>query len=402
MKDILFVTYCMGCGGAEKSLISLLRMLPAQKWNIDLLVASPNGVLSRQIPETVHQIDGEYEFENAITPIAQRRKKICNLRDLAHQLIWLLSKRREKRKNPNLNQAQLRWKIWGRHIPALNKSYDLAISYICATNHYVMDKVTASKKVLWLHNDFEKLAFDPEFERPYYTQADRIITISQSCVDSFLRFCPEYADKTMILENISSQSAIQNMAQDKEDDPFFDYSGLKFVTVGRLNDQKGLDMAIDAAKILKDKGLSFLWYVLGEGELRRPLEEQIERHGLTEEFKLVGLKHNPYPYVAACDIFVQPSRYEGKSIALDEAKILCRPILVTNYATVGSSIENDVNGRIVEMTPQAIADGLYDLSMHESYRTQFVKQLQSEHNGNEEEIDKYIALIEQLLSEDAT
>jgi hypothetical protein len=75
---------------------------------------------------------------------------------------------------------------------------------------------------------------------------------------------------------------------------------------------------------------------------------------------------------------------------------------VTNYATVGSSIENGVNGRIVKMTPQAIADGLYDLSMHESYRTQFVKRLQSEHNGNEEEIDKYIALIEQLLSEDAS
>lgn len=399
MKNILIAIYGLGCGGAEKSLLSFLNALPKDRWKIDLLVASPHGMYMNQIPEYVHLLSGEYELENVTTRFQDRRKKICSVNDLLNQINWIVHSRLLK-DGGSLNHEEWRWNIWGRRIPQLKKEYDLALSYISGTNYYVIDKVTAGKKVLWIHNEFEKLGYSYEFERPYYEKADRIVTISQACVESLLNVYPDFKDKTLVLENISSKETIQSLAQLKpEDDPYFSCTDIKILSVGRLMEQKGFDYAIAAASLLKEKGIRFLWYVLGEGELRGRLQAQINRYGLESQFKLVGIRENPYPYMATCDIFAQTSRFEGKSIALDEAKILCRPILLTNYATAKASVNNGHNGIIVDMTPEAIAEGLEELAINSELRQEFTAQLQSEKNSNEEEIKNYIALIDTLLEE---
>jgi len=400
LKNILIVMYSMGCGGVEKSLISFLNNMPQDRWNIDLLVASPHGMYMSQIPEYIHLIENQYELENVTTSLSKRRKKVCGLNDLVNQIRWLCYSHLKKG-NTKENYTESRWKIWGKHIKKLENHYDLAISYWHGTtNYYVIDKVDADKKVLWLHNEFKKLGFDNDYERPYYTKADRIATISQACVDSMVSVYPELKSKMTVLENISSGKTINRLANIiPEGDTFFDFSGFKIVSVGRLMKQKGIDYAIDAAKLLKERGVSFLWYVLGEGELRPLLEAQIAKNGLQREFKLVGIKENPYPYIKASDVFVQPSRFEGKSIALDEAKILCKPILVTNYVTAKASIENGINGLIVDMNPDAISEGVYELVVNEELRQKLIKQLNSEKNSNEDEIEKYIKMIEELLGE---
>lgn len=399
MKNILIAIYGLGCGGAEKSLLSFLNALPKDRWNIDLLVASPHGMYMNQIPDYVHVLSGEYELENVTTRFRDRRKKICGANDLLNQINWILHSRLLK-SGGHLNHEERRWKIWGRRIPRLKKEYDLALSYIGGTNYYVIDKVTARKKVLWIHNEFEKLGYNYEFERPYYEKADRIVTISQACVESLLNVYPDFKDKTLVLENISSKETIQRLAQLKpEGDPYFSCTGIKILSIGRLMEQKGFDCAIDAARLLKKKGVPFLWYILGEGELRSRLQSQIDRYGLENECKLIGIRENPYPYISACDIFAQTSRYEGKSIALDEAKILCRPILLTNYATAKASVQDGYNGIITEMTPEAVADGLAELSLNPKLRQELTGRLQSETNSNEKEIERYIALIDMLLEE---
>lgn len=398
MKNILIVSYGMGCGGAEKSLISFLNLLPPQKWNVDLLIANPNGMYMKQIPDTVHLLDNQYELENFATPLKLRRRKVCNVNDLINQIRWQVG---SKILYKNLSRNEKRWELWGKFLHVSKKKYDLAISYMNGpTNYYVIDKVIAKKKVLWIHNEFEKLGYNYEFERPYYEKADKIVTISQICVESLLNIYPNLKDKTLVLENISSEAIIQNLAHQKpEDDPYFSYRGIKILSVGRLAEQKGFDYAIYASKLLKEKGIHFLWYILGEGELRNTLQNQIDKLELGNEVKLVGIRENPYPYIAACNIFAQTSRYEGKSIALDEAKILCRPVLVTNYATAKESVKNGYNGIIVEMTPEAIATGLEKLTLNPKLRQEITEHLQLENNSNEEEIKKYIALIEELLEE---
>lgn len=401
MKSILIVMFGMGCGGAEKSLISCLNLLPQKKWNIDLAIANPHGMYMEQIPKYVHYLDDLFDFENLSTPLENRRRKIAGIRDFLNQVNWQCRYPIIK-KRTTLSYTEIRWNIWGKHIPALTKEYDLVIAYINGiATYYAIDKVRAKKKAVWVHNEFEKMGYNKNFQRPYYTTADRIITISQDCVDSILRVYPEFREKTVVLENISSEKTIKALASvEIQDDLYFDFKGIKIVSIGRLTYQKGFDYAISAAKILKEKKIPFLWYVLGEGELRRKLEKQIIAEKIEKEFKLVGIKENPYPYIKACDIFAQTSRYEGKSIALDEAKILCKPILVTDYVTARASIKNGVNGLIVDLNPKAIADGLYKLIQNANKRMQFSQKLQGEKNGNESEIKKYIQLIDELLMEE--
>lgn len=397
MKKVLIVTYGMGCGGAEKSLISFLNHMPEGLWNVDLIVANPNGIYMKQIPTKVNFLDNQYELENYATPRELRKRPICSLSDLLCQVRWqIISRFRFAYKQLSWNEK--RWEIWGKYVKAPKTEYDLAISYMNGpTNYYVIDKIRAKKKVLWIHNEFEKLDVNYEYEKKYYEKADKIVTISQECVDSFVRVYPEMRDKIMVLENISSSAVITNAANAVITDEFFSYDGIKILSIGRLAPQKGYEFTIAAAEELKKRKINYVWYILGEGDLRKELQDEIEKKNLQNQVKLIGIRENPYPYIKACDIFVQTSRYEGKSIALDEAKILCKPIVVTNYATVTASIKNAVNGVIVSMNGKSVANGIIDLIENSQYRESLIRNLKSEKTGNEDEIDKYIKLIEDNL-----
>ena len=164
---------------------------------------------------------------------------------------------------------------------------------------------------------------------------------------------------------------------------------MNLLSVGRLGEQKGFDLAIKSAKVLKDRGVNFIWIILGEGPDRKKLQEQIDADDLNNNVKMIGIRSNPYVYIKKCDIFVQTSRFEGKSIVLDEAKIFCKPIVVTNYPTVGDSIVDGQNGLIVEMDECSIADGIQRLLENTTLAESFVSELRKA-EGNEKELNRYI------------
>lgn len=385
-------------GGAEKSLISFLSHLDKDNWKIDLLVMSPRGSLYRDIPEDVNVIEDDFDVENLMTVLKDRRRKIAGFHDFIRESRWNIHKKGWK--NSGLRYDEYKWKYWGRYLPRREKAYDIAISYMHGIpNYYVMEKVKARKKILWIHNDYQKIGFNREFEKAFFDKADRVVTISDSCVNSFLEVFPEYQKKVSVLENISSKETITTLSKEGITDPRWNDSRIKLLSIGRLNVQKGFDIALSAAKKLKDRGYDFVWYILGEGDLRADLEARITEYGLADVVQMPGVIRNPYPYIASCTIFVQPSRFEGKSIALDEAKILCKPILVTNYATVNSSIKDGINGKIVEMNDDSVADGLQYMLENPNYCISLVQQLSSESNSNECEIEKYIALMQEIMAE---
>jgi glycosyltransferase involved in cell wall biosynthesis len=174
----------------------------------------------------------------------------------------------------------------------------------------------------------------------------------------------------------------------------FDKKGVTLVSVGRLNVQKGFDIAIDACKLLADRGIDVYWYILGEGEQRSILDEKIKSLGLENRFILLGIRENPYPYVSAADIYVQPSRFEGKSIAIDEAKILGKPIVVTNFPSVVDQIGHAHKGWIVKMNADAIAAGIAEVIQNREAREKLQANLASEKLGTRQEIEKLYAVID--------
>ncbi len=141
-------------------------------------------------------------------------------------------------------------------------------------------------------------------------------------------------------------------------------------------------------------GISFHWLILGEGEERNVLQQMIDENGLNQYIQLVGVKKNPYPYIANCDVVVQTSIFEGKSIVIDEAKILCKPIVITNYVTATDAIINNINGIIVEREPYEVANAIVRVSKDDQLKNRLVAYLFENEENNLSEINKYMSLFD--------
>lgn len=387
-KKILFVITTLYNGGAEKSLISLLQNLDSTRYEVDLLIFKKIGIFLNDIPNFVNVLDyeeGMAELYGNTTTHKISKYKLFRL------ISTFISKCFSR---SYLRQRQIRWKyFYKKYIPKVEKKYDTAIAYIEGEPFYfIMDKVKAKKKIVWIHNDYQSLNCDKKFDEPYFDKVDKIVSVSELCVDILKDTFPEYLDKICYIPNLVSSSTVRAFAT-----KFYpiEYQKQKTIllSIGRLNHQKGFDMAIAAAKIMADHGYNFQWFIIGDGVLERDLKERISKNKLQDNVILLGIRQNPYPYIKYCDIFVQPSRFEGKSIALDEAKILGKPILVTKYSTVKDQILAGKEGIIVEMNSSKIAEGLENLISSKEQREKLTKYLLEFDYGNEKEILKYYEAI---------
>lgn len=391
-KKLLFISMNLENGGAERSLVNLLQMLDYEKYDIDLLLFKECGMFFEQIPERV----------NLRSDCERLHILYGNKKDIG---LWA--------KHPYLNiystlgtvlskfnscsgyqKGQYRWKwFYTKKIPKLLGKYDVAVSYLEGESmYYLVDKVDAKKKIAWIHNDYISLDANVQEDRPYFDQIDRVVSISTACVEILKKVFPEKSADIYELPNLISSKTIYSMA-DKGYPNEFEEEKIKIVSIGRLSEQKRFDRAVKATAELKKSGLKFQWIVLGEGELRGSLEKLCEKYSVSENIRFIGARENPYPYLRHADVVVQTSDFEGKSIVLDEAKILGKPIVVTNYETVNDQIENEYEGLIVEMKPEKIAKGI--LSVLER-KEKFTQYLLSKEYGNEAKIVNYCRLFDDL------
>ena len=196
-----------------------------------------------------------------------------------------------------------------------------------------------------------------------YLKYDKIFPISEETEKSFLEVYSQCSGKTYVFHNIVNQKAIREKA--KQPGGFTDdYQGLRILTVGRLTKQKAFPVAIDTLKLLKDNGLKARWYVLGEGDERKSLEQKIKDLGLEEDFLLLGAVENPYPYYAQTDLYVHATAFEGKSIAIQEAQTLACPIIVSDIISNRQQVKHEVDGLVVQATPEKLAGSIMELAEH--------------------------------------
>lgn len=377
MKRILIFIDSLGCGGAEKSLISLLPFLASRNYKITLMVRSRGGMFENYVPTNV-QIK-EFPFK----PV---RARIIAY-SLSLRLPW----------NKDVHRAELYWKRIGKYYPDLPQEYDVAISYQQGfPTFFVAEKVNAVRKYCWVNADLKGVGYSEKFCQRFYKKFNRVVAVSDTLRKKILfpSYVPE-RDKIITCWDILNEKSIRKMALEKAIRERTD-ERIHLTTVGRLVHLKGFDLAIQAARILKNKNINFIWHFVGGGELYDKLKSSIEAEGLSENVILEGEQLNPYPYIAAADIYVQTSRFEGFGITIGEAKILGKPIVSTNFSTVYNQIVDGKNGLIVDTTGEAIAEGILRLIGDESLREEIIASVGGERNTTAEtESEKVIKLIEQ-------
>lgn len=391
MKKLLFVMSNLQNGGAERSLVNLLQLIDYSRYEVDLLLFQECGMFLKQVPKQVRFVrDGAEKLhalyqENAKDTLLNPRYFIVNIKRL-----WGTQKSKNKM-GKALCAKQYRWKnYYCREIPKLSTHYDTAVAYLHGEQfYYVVDKVNATQKIGWVHNEYSKSGLSAKLDLPYFEKMDHIVTISEKCADDLQKQFPTQKAKISVLPNLTSAESVRVLA-----DEFFPSEYTKgqciIVSIGRLHPQKGFDLAIRSAKMLKQRGLKFTWFILGSGDLQNELENMRMQEDVADCLHFIGSRANPYPYLKNADVVVQSSRYEGKSIVLDEAKILMKPIVATNYATVRDQL-SDKEGLVVMMEPEAIAAGIIEM-LNNGQR--YADYLASQEYGNTHELVGYYRLFD--------
>ena len=398
MKKVLFVINTLGCAGAEKALLELLKKFPASQYEVSLYVLLGQGEMIHQVPDHVKILNREYSDTSVLTKEGKKElnryvvrrmfAKGSLLRNIPYILKNLIQMIRKGRIFPD----KLLWKVMSDGAEVFREEYDLAVAYLeGGSTYYVHDHVCAKRKMAFLHVDYEWAGYTKALDRNCYQTFERIFTVSDEVKKSFLKVYPEYEDKTKVFHNLIDQQEI--LRKSKLPGGFTDgYQGKRILTVGRLTAQKAYEVAIDAMKILKDHGVHAKWYVLGEGELRGKLQSQIDRSGLTEDFLLLGAVENPYPYYAQCNLYVHATRFEGKSIAIQEAQVLGCTILVSDCSGNREQVEPGVDGMMCNLAAEDISNRIEQLLKDEKTAELYGQRAAEKNSAAREDVLKLFGL----------
>lgn len=346
------------------------------------------------IPEQVNLIDFEENYKIFSLPLSQSIKTyVTKGRIISAVQRFMYSKAVNSKSGSTLYRDQKAWKYMRKAFQNKLTGYDAAIGYLEGKpNFFVADCVEAKVKIGYIHSDYPKLQMDKKTDEKFFKMLDYIVGVSDKCADILKENFPDLSHKIRYIENITSPSTLKKLAT--ENVPEFKNSDKKILlTVGRIAQPKGYDIAVDAAEILDKNGIDFKWFAIGKGPLEEEIKQKISDKELEEKFILLGERANPYPYLNGCDIYVQSSYYEGKSIAIDEAKCFAKPIVTTKFTTVLDQLTDGETALLAEIDAGSVAEKIIQLINDESLCKALGENLKKEKVGNEEEIQKFYELL---------
>jgi len=369
-KKILIFSHAMELGGAERALIALLRSLDYQEYEADLFLMRHQGELMDHIPSEVNLLPQKLRYACLAVPMLQVLKK----KQLG--VLWgrVNGKLKAARfvemhglKADNSVALEYSHKYTCRYMPSVSdKVYDVAISFL--TPHYfVAEKVQAKKKIAWIHTDYSYMDVDVCSEEKMWGVYDHIASISDECSKGFVSKFPRLASKIVRVDNrvsvdfIREQAEVFSVTEEMPRD-----GSVRLLSVGRFCNAKNFDNVPDICRRLNEivqsdpacAGRDVKWYLIGFGSDEGLIRQRIQEAGMEEYVRILGKKDNPYPYMKECDLYVQPSRYEGNCVCVHEALALGKMVVITNYATSGSQFREDEEGVIVPIDNAGCAEGL--------------------------------------------
>ena len=396
---ILILMHYLEIGGAEISLIGLLNAIDTTKYDVDLFVYSHQGELMALIPQGINLLPEKRKYSMIEKPMVTALKAGYIDIVAARVLAKYCSKRYYKLSNSvkeNFSIFHYLYQYITPLLPEINPEieYDLAIGFL-SPFQILKDKVRAKRKIGWIHTDFNILEINRRAELPVWDSCDHIASISDEVTKSFTSVFPTLKHKIIKIENILSPTFVRQRAEGEDvSSEIAPKDGIiNLLSVGRFCTAKNYDNVPFICKYLVDMGLNVRWYLIGFGGDEPLIRQKIAEAGMSEHVIILGKKSNPYPYIKACDIYVQPSRYEGKSVTVREAQMLCKPIVITNYPTAPSQVSDGVDGVIVPMDNKACAEGIKALIENPALQQKIVCYLREHDYGNENEITKLYELI---------
>lgn len=397
MKKVLFVIESLVCAGAEKSLVTLLNLIDYSKYSVDLQLFSYGGEFESMLPAEVNLLPSLPFFDatgESLKSALTRRLSAHELRILWRRLRYSAALRTGKYNNSQ--KAVLFWHNTHNCFETVEQEYDVAIAYAQGSpTFYVVDCVKAKKKFAWVNSCYALNGWFQRFATKKYGAFDKIVCVSDANEAFFHKYFPTLDQKTTIIRDINDGALIEKMSS-METSAAADMAGdgYKILTIGRLAVQKGYDIALEACKILKERGARFIWYVLGRGTLEEEIRAAIKEKGLEKHFILLGTRANPYPYIRQADVYVQTSRFEGFGLAIAEARMLNTPVVTTRFDAVYAQMIEGENGLVTDVNAQAVADGIQRLLDDKELYDHIVAFQKTEAKGNYEEILKFYALME--------
>lgn len=360
-KKILYMVISMNVGGVEKALLNMLKTLSPDENQVRVLMLEKKGGFLEALPKWV-----EVDY----LPYYSEVKELFNLPP--KQVVLKLLKEGKIFKAIYFLYIFIRCKLAGdrelllkalfSNYPDYREEYDEAIAYagpMALIDYFIINKVKARKKIAWIHFDITTIGMDRNLSKKLYEKFDEIRVVSQDAMKKFIDIFPVVKSKVKVSYNVILKDEILKLGEEKgfEDD----YNGLRLLTVGRISREKGQDLAIGALKKLVDSGIEAKLYLVGSGGFQKECEDLAKNLGIGDRVVFLGTKINPYPYMKECDIYIQPSRYEGYCITLAEALVFGKSIVATKFTGALEQLRGIENSYISDYSEDDIVKGIKNL-----------------------------------------
>ena len=398
MKSVIIIAHSLEIGGAERALLGLLNSLDYSKYQVDLFLMRHTGELLDFLPRKVHLLPEIKQYTGLAVPIISIIKKdmlkvVCGR--LVAKIRAGLFRKLHQIHGENDIELDYSHKYTLSAMPKIsNKEYDFAISFL--TPHYfAVHKVYAKRRIAWIHTDYSYMNVDIDNEKKMWGAYDYIVSISAACTKGFLLKFPELEKKIVEIENIIAPEFIRKQAEMfcVSDEMSAAVGEIKILSVGRFSVPKNFDNVPDICRRICEKGIPVKWFLIGFGSEEDIIRQKIKENGMEEHVIILGKKKNPYPYIKACDIYVQPSRYEGKCVAVREAQILGKPVVITAYPTADSQLLNEIDGIIIPLENEKCSEALANILLDNNKLRLLRKNTQLTDYSNSTEIEKLYLLM---------
>lgn len=343
--SIVFVVYSMNVGGVEKALLGVVGRYLAEGWEVHVALLRKQGGFLPYLPAevVVHEIKGW----DQVRPMLHRppRQVIAEALRKGHFGTAFTQLRCYAMLKLTGGNVSL-YKHYLKRMPQLSDhTFDVAVAFAgpdSLIDWYVHSHIRAREKWGWIHFDISKFGCDPGIVRKVYGGFERVNVVSEAGKAIFDARFPRLAAKTRFVPNIVDEAAVLRMAKEGGADAVKPVGRRVVLTVGRLSPEKGQRLALEAFAAVAADCPDVDYWLVGAGVDEEPCRRFVAERGLSDRVRFLGAQANPYPYMAAADVYVQPSVHEGYCITLAEAKLFGMPIVATDFT--GAREQLDVYG----------------------------------------------------------